>query len=206
MGELDHLAVVCRDLAVGEAWVEDLLGVPMSPGGTHTRFGTHNVLLGLGKGLYLEVIAPDPSAGPLPHPRWFGLDDAPAQPRLGNWIVRVPDMPSALAVAPSEVGPSVALTRGDLEWQLTVPADGSLPYDGAYPTLIAWGQGVPHPSATLPDVGARLVALEITHPDADTMQTLCASVVHAPCIRFAAGAKVLHRALIRTSTGEHWLG
>jgi len=33
------------------------LGVPFQPGGRHDVFGTHNALLGLADGLYIEAIA-----------------------------------------------------------------------------------------------------------------------------------------------------
>ncbi len=58
--KLDHLAVACANLDEGVDWVEEQLGVPLQPGGQHARYGTHNKLLGLGDGLYFEVIAIDP--------------------------------------------------------------------------------------------------------------------------------------------------
>ena len=90
MMELDHLAITCASLPEGAAWAEERLGAPLEPGGRHAHFGTHNRLLSLGPGLYLEVIAPDPEAPAPGRPRWFGLDEA-REPTLGNWIVRVPD-------------------------------------------------------------------------------------------------------------------
>ena len=157
---LDHLAVVCRDLAKGTAFVEQALGVKLQPGGKHARFGTHNTLLSLGPGEYLEVIAPDPEAAPFDGPRWFGLDAAPEEPRLGNWIVRCESLAETLHTAPASLGPALPLQRGDLTWQLTVPPDGSLPYGGAWPTLIEWGLGT-HPATKLTDCGVRLTQLTI---------------------------------------------
>ena len=162
---LDHLAVTCTDLATGTAWVEYQLGVKMQPGGTHIRYGTHNTLLGLGDDLYLEVIAANPNAAPFEGPRWFGLDNFTGPPRLGNWICQT-DSFDPIA------GPPMALTRGDLRWQLTVPKDGSLPYDGAYPTLIKWADGTHHPAKRLTESGCRLTQFTIQHPDADKISTL----------------------------------
>lgn len=164
---LDHLAVVAADLDTGCAWLEDRLGVSLQPGGRHPVFGTHNRLLGMGD-IYLEVIAPDPEATPR-RARWFGLDHAPPEPRLGNWLCRVDDIAAALARSPSGAGAPVALTRDALTWQIAVPDDGSLPLGAAWPTFLQWGAGVRHPAESLPDSGCRLDQLEIRHPDADAI-------------------------------------
>ena len=51
-------------------------------------FGTHNLLLGLDDGLYLEVISIDPGAPQPAFPRWFDLDRFSGVPRISNWICR----------------------------------------------------------------------------------------------------------------------
>ena len=163
MWELDHIAVACSDLDAGTEWVERALGVPLIAGGTHARFGTHNRLLGLAGGIYLEVIAPDPKADT--NESWFGLANFGGPPRMGNWIVRVPDLDAALAIHPV-AGRAVAMERGALKWQIAVPPDGSLPADGGFPTLITWGAGITPPGATLPASGCTLTGLTILHPDA----------------------------------------
>ncbi|HEV8036031.1 VOC family protein [Yoonia sp.] len=173
MIKLDHLAVACTDLAEGTAWVEEQLGVTLQPGGQHPRYGTYNTLLGLADGLYFEVIAKEPGAVPEAGHAWFGLDDFTGPPRLANWICQTDDLAVALAKAPAAAGSARALTRGDLQWQITVPDDGSLPYQGAFPTLIEWGAGMQHPSARLTPSGVRLRKLEVSHPDAaDLMQMM----------------------------------
>ena len=160
---LDHLAVAATTLEEGTAWVEDRLGVQLQQGGKHARYGTHNTLLGLADGIYLEVIAVDPDAVPEAEHRWFGLDNFSGPPRLANWICQT----NVFAQAPAVAGPAVPLTRGDLAWQITVPFDGSLPMGGGFPTLIKWGAGVAHPSSRLADVGCKLRHLDVTHPRAD---------------------------------------
>jgi len=165
---IDHIAVAASDLADGTAWLSDQLGVPLLDGGQHARYGTHNRLLGLADGLYLEVISPDPTAK-IDSPRWFDLDTAPRNPRWGNWICRADD----LAAKPDLTGPPVAMTRGDLHWQITVPDDGSLPMGGAFPTLIRWADDARHPAISLPDSGCRLLTWEVFHPDADQLRAMC---------------------------------
>jgi hypothetical protein len=167
--ELDHLAVTCASLDEGAAWAESLLGVPLEQGGRHDRFVTHNRLLSLGPGLYFEVIAPEPGTAPQA-PRWFGLEEA-GPPGLRNWIARTPDLDAALASAPPEAGEALDLARGPFRWSVAVPPDGSLPWGGAFPTLIQWREGG-HPADGLPDRGVRLLALEVGHPRASRLRQL----------------------------------
>lgn len=154
---LDHLVVTAPTLEEGTAWAEARLGLPLDPGGRHDAFATHNRLLSLGPGLYLEVIAPEP--GPAPRPRWFGLE-APGPPRLAHWVVRVDDLDAALAARP-EAGEALSLARGPFSWRVAVPPSGALPPHGL-PTLIQWTG--PHPADRLPDRGVRLLSLSLRTP------------------------------------------
>jgi hypothetical protein len=172
MLKLDHLAVACTSLAEGTTWVEERLGVRMQPGGQHARYGTHNTLLGLADGLYLEVIAAEPGAVPEAGHTWFDLARFSGPPRLANWICQTDDLDTALATARADVGTPRALTRGDLSWQITVPDDGSLPYGGAFPTLIRWADGTDHPAERLPSSGCRLMQFEVMHPEAERLRSL----------------------------------
>ena len=182
--KLDHLAICGADLDEATAWAEERLGVPFGPGGRHDRFATHNRLIRLGEGEYLEVIAPDPEAAAPAGPRWFGLDAAGA-PSLGNWICATPDIADARA-APFGMGDPVHLTRDDLSWTILVPPDGSLPMAGGAPTLIEWTGGM-HPANRLPDCGVRLLALEITHPEAGSLAAHFAPLLRDARIRFVEG-------------------
>ena len=148
MVELDHLAVAGETLEAGRAHVEETLGVALQPGGAHARFSTHNMLLGLEDGLYLEVIAVDPQAPAPQTARWFDLDRFAGPPRLSNWICRCDRLESALALSPEGSGAPVDLERGDLRWRMAVPGDGILPFGGCFPALMQW-QGAGHPAARL---------------------------------------------------------
>lgn len=167
---LDHIAVAAASVAEGVAHVEAALGVAMAAGGKHREMGTHNHVLRLGAALFLEVIAIDPEA-PLPaRARWFDLDRfGAAPPRLATWIARTGDLDAALAAAPPASGPPIRVSRGELTWHISVPEDGSLPFDGAYPTLIEWPPG-PHPASRMPDLGCSLERLKIAHPDAEAIR------------------------------------
>ena len=76
----DHLVVGAPTLDEGASWLEARLCIPMSAGGKHETMGTHNALVGLGPGAYLEVMAIDPQAPAPGRARWFDLDE----PRSGN--------------------------------------------------------------------------------------------------------------------------
>lgn len=200
MFRLDHVAISTQFLRDGADWVEAILGVPMQAGGQHPAMGTHNRLLGLGPECYLEVIAIDPEATPPGHPRWFDLDRFRGPPRLTNWILSCEDLPSALATAPDGAGRPMALARGDLRWQMAVPADGRLPFGGIFPALIQW-QGKGHPAARLPDSGCRLTGLEVIHPDAPALQAALAGL-QDPRVSFVQGPVPGLRAHISSPNGK----
>ena len=170
---VDHLAVTAAELGQGEALVARALGTGLQAGGKHAAMGTHNRLLGLGLDLYLEVIAPDPEAGPPGRPRWFGLDRPPVPARLGAWVMAVNDLDAALALAPAGAGHPLALARGDLSWRMAVPPGGMLPFDGVFPALIQW-EGAAHPARRLEDSGCRLHSLRLCHPRAEELSAALA--------------------------------
>lgn len=200
---LDHLAVSCGTLADGVAAVEAALGVTLTGGGQHPHMATHNRLLGMGD-LYLEVIAPDPAAPPPAWPRWFDLDSFTGPPRLTNWIARCDDLEAEVAASPPGVGVPVALTRGDLRWSMAVPADGRLPFDGAFPALIRW-TGPAHPTQRLPETGVRLQRFEIAHPQAAALRAALSGRLADPRLVIVPGPAKAMRATLATPHGTRVL-
>jgi hypothetical protein len=188
---LDHIAVSAASLDEGTAWVEEALGVRLSPGGRHRHMGTCNRLLSLGD-VYLEVITTDPAAPRPDWPRWFDLDRFSGPPRLTNWIVAVENLKAELAAGPEGLGHPVKLERGDLHWEMAIPPDGRLPFDDAFPAVIHW-QGTDHPIRHLPDSGLRLVRLEITHPRAGALRHALEGRFHDARVSIVEGpAKAIH--------------
>jgi Glyoxalase-like domain len=194
---LDHLAVTAGTLDDGVAAVEAALGMTLAGGGQHLAMGTHNRLLGLGD-VYLEVIAVDPSLPGPGRPRWFDLDRFQGAPRLKNWVAACDDLAVALATEPA-AGVPMNFARGDLRWQMAVPDDGVLPFDDAYPALIQWA-GMAHPTQMLPDSNARLVRLEIAHPEASALRKALAGLVDARVVIVPGSAKAM-RAEVSTPHG-----
>ncbi|HZZ09543.1 MAG TPA: VOC family protein [Paraburkholderia sp.] len=187
---LDHLVISARTLDEGTQYVADTLGIAPAGGGAHPLMRTHNRLLNLWGGVYLEVIAVDPQAGlsaapnesAAPRARLFALDAPATQarlesgPYLSHWVVRV-ERPKRLETwqtqYPQRIAPVVSMTRGELTWGLTVPDDGAFPSwqgagDGVLPSLIQW-DSPRHPSTDLPESGIALKALKGTHPQADVL-------------------------------------
>lgn len=173
--EFDHLVVACADLDQGAEWIRRQLGVEVSAGGKHATMGTHNRLLRLGANAYLEVLAIDPDATAPHRPRWFELDTdavrerAAREPFVLTWVARTGDIDAAVARVPA-LGQALPFTRGSYRWRLTVPADGSLVFNGVIPAVIQWNGA--HPADALPDSGCVWSGLSLAHPRALEMQSI----------------------------------
>ncbi|MEO1329719.1 MAG: VOC family protein [Pseudomonadota bacterium] len=173
--QFDHLVIGAETLDAGAAWAERVLGADIAPGGAHPLMSTHNRLARLPVG-YLEIIAVDPSAPAPARPRWYGLDAPETRARLATgpqpltWVVAVADLDAAAAAAreadwaPGEI---LTVTRGDLSWRMTVPADGAPPEGGVLPTLIEWPEslGRAAPRDQMRDAGLELTGLTLRCPD-----------------------------------------
>jgi len=171
--ELDHLIVAGPDLADLVAAFERLTGARAAPGGRHAGQGTHNALVGLGPGRYLELLAPDPEQSEGDFRAGIAHLTAPA---LHTWCARaggadgvaaggadgVADRIAAAGLAPRRLPMSRQRPDGvTLRWEL-VFADGH-PYGGLLPFFIDW-QGSPHPSGQLaPQLSC--AGLTLAHPD-----------------------------------------
>lgn len=203
--EPDHLVVAALDLAQGCDFVEERLGVRPQPGGQHAAMGTHNAVLSLGRGFYLEVIALDPAGRTPPRPRWFDLDEPRMKanlaegPRLVHWVARCADLHGAVARVP-ELGVPTPMARGDLQWRITIPDDGHLPGRGLVPTLIAWPNGI-HPTDRLPDSGLRLALLAGEHPEPAVVRAELAALGLTDTLKVTFAKSPRLAAMIRTPRG-----
>ena len=171
---LDHLVYAAPDLDQAIDDIARRLGVRPAAGGKHAGGLTHNALLSLGAGSYLEVIAPVPDSAPtagLP----FGLETV-TEPRLIAWAISVDDIEGRVEAAKKKGYDPGALVSGgrdlpdgsSLKWRLAIrpkPAG-----DGLVPFLIQWLSD-PHPSTTAP-AGCRFVALRAEHPDRAGIQAV----------------------------------
>lgn len=207
---IDHITIVSPTLAAGSELVRTLLGVVPQQGGEHPRMGTHNLLLPLGETMFLEVIAINPDAPPPERPRWFALDrvTSASKPSLGCWVARTEDIASSLEASTEDLGPAEPMTRGTLEWLISIPGDGSLPLGGAAPALIQWKTGI-HPASRMQDKGCRLVELKLLHPEPKRLQSLLSSLQFGgsgPVLSIEEASAPALVAYIRTPAGLRILG
>lgn len=174
---IDHITITSPTLEAGAALVRQVLGVEPQLGGEHPRMGTHNLLLRLGDALFLEVISPNPKAPAPSRPRWFNLDGlaVDAMPALSTWVVRTLDIHTTASACSEPLGNIEPMSRGALNWLITIPADGSVPLDGVAPALIEWHTDA-HPASRLDDRGLALDRLEIFHPDPGRISCLLSSI------------------------------
>ena len=207
MLKLDHLTVIAPDLAEGVAHVRRCLDLDIPFGQRHPYMGTHNHLLQLGGPVYLEIVALDPEADPPPHPRWFGLDNRrkirrewDAGQRLRGWVARTDDMTATLKGREPVFGRKTALPFQAPSFDFALPDDGSLPLDGALPSLID-RRGKPRSMAVIADLGARLRSFSLTHPDPAALlkHLRDLDVDHLPEV--TQGTELRYRARIATPTG-----
>ena len=172
---LDHVTLGTSSLATGLASVCEVLGIEIPPGGKHPDMSTHNRVVGVGDSRFLELIAVDPGAPPVPRKRWFGLDDPAVKARIATaprgvgWVVSTDDLDRVIATSPVGLGEARRMSRGERTWRLTVPDVGAMPYDGLVPGFIEWSPG-PHPSAGMQFLGPVLDGIEMRHPKADELR------------------------------------
>jgi hypothetical protein len=165
----------------GARWLEQRLGVALSPGGEHAKMGAHNRLLRLSSFSYLELIAVNPEAPAPDQPRWFGLD-APGMaarlstPCLLSWVASAKGLSDPAFSVSYDPGKVHAMSRNGLSWLITIRAGGSSrPEDGALPSLIEWREGI-HPAATLADRGVTLKGLDLRVPDPERAEAALRSI------------------------------
>ena len=204
MLKLDHLTVIAPDLAEGVLHVRNCLGLDVPFGQRHDYMGTHNHLLQLGEAVYLEVVAVDPEAEAPDRPRWFGLDDQDRVRRdwddgrrLRGWVARSDAIDAVMTGRANVFGEKIALNAS---FDFSIPPDGSLPLDGAAPSIID-RRGRVRSMATIADLGARLLSVSLEHPDPATVETLyrVLKVDRPPEVR--KGPRLRYRARIETAAG-----
>jgi hypothetical protein len=207
MLKLDHLTVIAPTLAEGVAHVRTCLDLDVPFGQRHVYMGTHNHLLQLGGSVYLEIVALDPMGDRPGRARWFGLDDQKKVARdwdegrrLRGWVARTDEIDLVLAGREHLFGSKLGLPTGDPSFYFSIRDDGSLPLDGAIPSIID-RRGKARSMATIADLGARLASFTLEHPDADSLSALYREleIDRAPFVVHGNASR--YRAQIETPSG-----
>ncbi len=169
---LDHLVYGVRDLISAMDDLEHRIGVRPAIGGKHTGRGTHNALLSLGSGAYLELLAIDPDQERPSGSETIELLESQS-PSLMSWAIRTTDIDGlversrAAGYDPGRIQ-TMRRARPDgviLEWRLTSDPPA---WPGALvPFVIDWASS-PHPSESSPG-GARVHHLRAEHPHPDAV-------------------------------------
>jgi Glyoxalase-like domain len=207
--ELDHIVIAAQNLDAGVRFIRDKLGVDIPPGGRHESMGTHNHVMRLGRGSFLEVIAIDPAGRTPDRPRWFDLDDPGMAarlregPRLVAWVIRTTDIVAAVNAAAISLGTITPLRRDALSWRLTVPDDGHMPGGGTIPHIIEWDAGL-RPWEQMADLGCSLAALTLADPDGDWLNEVLRSLgaEALPSVKVVEGGPPRLSAKIVTPSGR----
>ncbi len=204
---LDHLTVIAPTLAEGVAHVRACLDLGVPFGQRHAYMGTHNHLLQLGGSVYLEIVALDPEGRAPGRPRWFGLDDQASVRRawdegrrLRGWVARTDEIDAVLAGRESIFGCKVALPPEAPAFDFAIPDEGSLPGDGAYPSLID-RRGKARSMATMADLGARLRSFVLAHPEPARIARLYDELAIDRPPDIVTGAEQRYLARIETPAG-----
>lgn len=193
---VDHLVYACTHVQRGTEYLENLLGVEATLGGSHPNLGTCNTLFSLGDECYLEVIGPDPEQASFDGTRPFGIDTIESD-QLVAWVARrsgLDTFRNCTLERGVELSEPMQLSRrtpdGELlEWEMSF-INGVAPQAlSVLPLLIDWGSS-PNPAARCRG-GAQLKSLEIEYPDIAYLQTLITALeldvrsrqATAPCIR-----------------------
>jgi hypothetical protein len=180
---IDHVILAIDSLDRGIALLREATGVTAAFGGAHPGRGTQNALIGLGQGVYLELLAPNPqdSAGPAQVAAFAGVR---ALTPVG-WAVRTSNADSlhALLVSRGVAGGAVragSRQRPDgalLRWRTLSPWAGA---SELLPFFIEWDTAGRHPSVDAP-AGCTLAGFALAAPVPDSLRTLLErAVVHVP--------------------------
>ncbi|MGD9010672.1 MAG: VOC family protein [Desulfobacteraceae bacterium] len=188
---IDHIVIGAESLNQGVDYVKNVFGVDIPYGGVHAKMGTHNHLMQLGGGSFLEVITVNHELEPPDRPRWYGLDDPftrrqiKMQPTLLTWVVNTRNINALIRQASFSLGKAELIRRGELSWYFGLPGDGRLLAGGMLPYAIQWLTDK-HPSAKMADLGCRLHSLEIHHPHPRWLQSALASIGALDLVKIGA--------------------
>jgi hypothetical protein len=171
VAQIDHILLGIDDLDRGMRAFEEATGVKPVSGGKHPR-GTHNALVSLGDGTYVEIIAVQ--KGIEPPEDFAGLEQLRTLTPIG-WAVSSKDSAqlrsrleaAGLALTDPAPGSRTTPAGKTLSWQTFGLKDN---FEEA-PFFIVWSAQTPHPSTTSPG-GCKLQQWRIAGPNQKNLEQL----------------------------------
>ena len=196
----DHLLWGAADLEVAIAALAERTEVRATAGGQHPDLGTHNAIAALGRGRFLEVIAPDPTLQPGALARRLA---GMKTPTLIMWAARTPSAADTAARAEAE-GYQAAVVEGHrsrpdgklVRWtNVFVSGHGG---GTLVPFFVEW-HGGSHPADDGPR-GLRLQALRAETPQAQALRAVLKALDVRLAVRRAPTARLV--AVLDTPRGR----
>lgn len=161
---IDHIVWAVPDLDAGMALIQQLTTIRPTYGGVHPGRGTHNAILPLSRGIYLEIIAPANSQSHC----WMDIHMI-QEPEVVRWAWKATELEdkvrllesSGINIGPIFGGRRIMKDGTVLKWDLTDP--DAFKSDKIIPFLIDWKNG-PHPTTDL-ETPCDLLDVKMTHPE-----------------------------------------
>jgi hypothetical protein len=169
--QIDHVILGIDDLDRGVQAFEAATGVKPVYGGKHPG-GTHNALVSLGEGIYLEILAVQ--EGVTVEGNYAGLKALKTLTPIG-WAVSSKDSTqlrnslsaAGIAVSEPEAGSRITPSGSSLSWHSLALKESS----AEKPFFIVWSEHTAHPSTTSPS-GCKLQQWSIASPHAKDLAQL----------------------------------
>ncbi len=174
--QIDHIVLTVSDLQNTMNLFQNTYGIQTQHGGQHKEFGTHNALVNLGNGVYLEILAPDPNNEAFAGKRWMGADLS-QNPVVSRWALKSSDLEndqSILSKFNKKYGDIIEGSRQKtdgnmLRWKMIKPLPS--PLVDIVPFMVDWTDSDSHPTDSLP-VACQLHSIEFGHPEKEKYQQL----------------------------------
>ena len=145
MHKLDHIVFGALSLEEGTEFVEGILQAKLSDIGYHKDMGTHNRVIRISDGVYLEIVSTDPKMQNLKNRKWFNLDNSNLQsklkksPQIIGYVIENGDVKIS-----KYYDPFFEASRANYRWQFAMPTyrnnilDSQIIETGIIPSLISW--------------------------------------------------------------------
>jgi hypothetical protein len=179
MRKIDHIVISVPDLYEAMDRFTEKCGIEVVYGGQHLSIGTHNALLNIGNGAYLELIAKDPNNPLEEAQKWMGLDLI-NDTTFTRWAIKSDQLATDAAILKKASPNMGAIFEGSrkktdgstLSWAMTLPL--AAPKVEVLPFILNWKDSV-HPTEDLA-AGCTIESFEIWHPEPAVIQPVFAEL------------------------------